>query len=64
MAEISQLHPSAIIVQPEGEELRKIYLLVSPQEETLVSEHFLTWQKACLHWELELGEALPPYHFI
>lgn len=63
-AEISQLHPSVMVVEPEGEELRKIYLLLSLQEEALVAEQFLTWQESSSYWELQLGEPLPPYHFI
>lgn len=62
--EISELYPSAVVVEPEGEELRKIHLLLSLQEETLVAEQFLGWQEVCSSWELQLGEALPPYHFI
>ncbi|MDF5733107.1 MAG: GvpL/GvpF family gas vesicle protein [Rhizonema sp. PD38] len=60
---ITQIYKSAIVVQPEGEEAR-IYLLVSRQDEPLLTEQFLTWQKACSHWELQLEFALPPYHFI
>lgn len=58
---ITQIHESKI-VQQEGKETR-IYLLVSSQDEML-TEQFLTWQEACPRWELQLGEALPPYHFI
>jgi hypothetical protein len=60
---ITQIYKSAIVVQPQGEEAR-IYLLVSRQDEPLLAEQFLAWQKACSRWELQLGEALPPYHFI
>ena len=60
---ITQIYKSAIVVQPQAEEAR-IYLLVSRQDEPLLAEQFLAWQKACSRWELQLGEALPPYHFI
>ncbi|NEU74314.1 hypothetical protein PI95_017545 [Hassallia byssoidea VB512170] len=60
---ITQIYKSAIVVQPQGEEAR-IYLLVSCQDEPLLAEQFLAWQKACSRWELQLGLALPPYHFI
>ncbi|MBD2773088.1 GvpL/GvpF family gas vesicle protein [Iningainema tapete] len=60
---ITQIYKSAIVVQPQGEEAR-IFLLVSRQDEPLLAEQFLTWQQACSRWELQLGEALPPYHFI
>ena len=60
---ITQIYKSAIVVQPQGEEAR-IYLLVSRQDEPLLAEQFLAWQLACDRWELQLGLALPPYHFI
>lgn len=60
---ITQIYKSAIVVQPQSEEAR-IYLLVSRQDEPLLAEQFLAWQKACSCWELHLGLALPPYHFI
>jgi hypothetical protein len=60
---ITQIYKSAIVVQPQGEEAR-IYLLVSRQDEPLLAEQFLAWQKMCFRWELQLGEALPPYDFI
>lgn len=58
---IAQIYKSAA-VKSESEEAR-IYLLVDRQEEPLLTEQFLAWQKACPRWELLLGEALPPYHF-
>ena len=63
-AEIKELHPTAVIMEPEGEELRKVHLLIGFQEESLLAEQFLTWQEFCSYWELQLGGALPPYHFI
>ncbi|MEH2454380.1 GvpL/GvpF family gas vesicle protein [Nostoc sp.] len=60
---ITQIYKSAIVIQPQGEEAR-IYLLVSRQDEPLLAEQFLAWQLACDRWELQLGLALPPYHFI
>jgi hypothetical protein len=60
---ITQIYKSAIVVQPQSEEAR-IYILVNRQDEPLLTEQFLAWQKACSHWELQLGLALPPYHFI
>ena len=61
--QITEIYKSAIVDRPENEATR-IYLLVSIQEENILAEQFLTWQKACPRWELQLGEALPPYHFI
>ncbi|MBD2181192.1 GvpL/GvpF family gas vesicle protein [Aerosakkonema funiforme] len=60
---ITEIYTSAIIVPSPGEESR-IYLLVSRQDELLLEAHFCTWQRACPRWQLQLGEAAPPYHFI
>ncbi|MFN6494770.1 GvpL/GvpF family gas vesicle protein [Nostoc sp. DedQUE03] len=59
---ITQIHESKI-VQKEGKETR-IYLLVSSQNESLLTAQLLAWQEACPRWELQLGEPLPPYDFI
>ncbi|MFN6501543.1 MAG: GvpL/GvpF family gas vesicle protein [Nostoc sp. DedQUE01] len=59
---ITQIHESKIVKQ-EGKETR-IYLLVSSQNESLLTAQVLAWQEACPRWELQLGEALPPYEFI
>lgn len=63
VAQITEIYKSAIVVKPENEAAR-IYLLVSRTEETLLTKQFLDWQNACPRWQLQLGEALPPYHFI
>jgi Gas vesicle synthesis protein GvpL/GvpF len=60
---ISNINQMPVLIQEQEEELR-IYLLVSHQETTLLSEQFLTWQQTCPRWNLFLGEGLPPYHFI
>lgn len=60
---ITQVYPSAIITEPQ-EEKQRIYLLVDSANSSQLTEQFLAWQKACPRWELQLGEALPPYHFI
>lgn len=60
---ITQIYKSAIIVQSQSEEVQ-IYLLVNRQDEPLLAEQFSAWQKVCSRWQLQLGEALPPYHFI
>lgn len=61
--QITEIYKSAIVVKPENEAAR-IYVLVSRENEHLLAEQFLTWQKACPSWELQLGEAVAPYHFI
>lgn len=60
---ITDIHKSAIIFPTQGEDAR-IFLLVNQTEENLLKTQFRNWQRACPRWELQLGEALPPYHFI
>ncbi|MEC4815606.1 MAG: GvpL/GvpF family gas vesicle protein [Scytonema sp. PMC 1069.18] len=60
---MSQLYQSTVVAQPQGEE-QQIYLLVNSQDEALLIEQILNWQQDCLHWQLHLGGAFPPYHFI
>ena len=59
---ITKHYPSAIIKQLE--QGWQVYLLIDHQQKALVIEQFLGWQLACPCWELQIGEALPPYHFI
>lgn len=61
--QITEIYKSAIVVKPENEAAR-IYICVSFEEENILAEQFITLQKACPRWELQLTEALPPYHFI
>lgn len=60
---ITEIYKSAIIVPSQNEEMR-IYLLVSQIDQPFLKAHFSYWQQACPRWELQLGEASPPYHFI
>ena len=59
---VSQSYSSTRIITAPGTESR-IYLLVDFQEEPLLIEQVLRWQKACPRWELQLGQVSPPYHF-
>ena len=52
------------IVEPTPDREGQIYILVNRQEESLLLERYQTWQETCPHWEVQLGEALPPYHFL
>ena len=61
--QITEIYKSAIVVKPENEAAR-IYICVSLEEENILAEQFMTLQKACPRWELQVTEALPPYHFI
>lgn len=48
-------------IKADGE---KVYLLIERQHENLLVEQLHLWQAAISYWHLELGEALPPYHFL
>ncbi len=60
---VTESYQSTIIIASPGAESR-IYLLVYYQDEPLLTNHFLNWQKACPRWQLQLGKISPPYHFI
>jgi hypothetical protein len=44
--------------------VERIYILSDRQYEPLLQDWVKTWQSFCPRWELSLGEALPPYHFV
>jgi hypothetical protein len=44
--------------------IERIYILSSRQDEILLYDWVKTWQSMCPQWELSLGQALPPYHFV
>lgn len=61
--QVTQLYPEAIATELEDQSHR-IFLLAPMQEEPLLYERFQEWQQTCSAWELQLGDALPPYHFV
>jgi hypothetical protein len=63
MQAIGQVYPTAIAAEQANGEQR-IYLLVDRREEPTLQQHWQNWQNLCSHWHLQLGEALPPYHFV
>ncbi|MCC5617693.1 GvpL/GvpF family gas vesicle protein [Nostoc sp. CHAB 5836] len=60
---IKEIYQSSAIVQDHAEEVR-LHLLVDHHDKALLLKQVLTLQKKCSHWNLILGEPLPPYHFI
>lgn len=44
--------------------VERIYVLSDRQDEVLLYDWVTSWQSLCPHWELNLGQALPPYHFV
>lgn len=45
-------------------DIERIYLLGDRQSEPLLPTSLKTWRLHSAHWELILGEPLPPYHFV
>lgn len=60
---ISNVYPDYRVTEAK-EDVEKLYLLVDRQQETALYQHLQNWQNHCTHWEITLGEALPPYHFV
>lgn len=60
---ISRFYPEWIHTDP-SDGVERIYLLSDRQTLPALYEYVSIWQAQCPHWELSLGEALPPYHFV
>lgn len=60
---ITEIYQSSVVIQQQAEEVRA-YLLVNRDDKALLLDRILSWQQYCPHWNLILGESLPPYHFI
>lgn len=63
LTEIEQTYPDTMR-KAGADGVEKLYLLVNKQEEMELYQHLDEWQQHYPHWELGLGEALPPYHFV
>ncbi|KAM3092238.1 GvpL/GvpF family gas vesicle protein [Phormidesmis sp. 146-12] len=63
MSAIAQFYPDRILTEAKAG-VEKLYLLADRQQEATLYDRLQTWQNECSHWELMLGEALPPYHFV
>jgi Gas vesicle synthesis protein GvpL/GvpF len=63
MAAIAQCYPDRILTEAKGG-VEKLYLLADRQQEATLYDRLQNWQNQSSQWELMLGEALPPYHFV
>jgi hypothetical protein len=61
---IARSYPNPFISKSQDDAPQRIYLLVHRQEEVMLMQHLQEWQNHCACWQLQLGEALPPYHFV
>ncbi len=59
---IAKSYPS-IFIGSSSESEERIYILANHPDESQLREDLQTWQQTCPHWQIELGEALPPYRF-
>jgi len=62
--EFASKNHHSVIVEPTPEGEGKIYLLLNLQDQTIILELYHTFQRNCTHWQVQLGESLPPYHFL
>ncbi len=60
---IAQTYSPNLLTNLE-KEVPQIYILASLHDKALLRQHFQTWQNYCQTWEMELGEAIPPYDFL
>ncbi len=60
---IMESYPQAVFAAA-AENWQKVYFLERQPQEPILVQRVQLWQTACPHWELQLGGALPPYHFV
>jgi hypothetical protein len=60
---ITEVYQTSAIAQDFGEEVR-VYLLIDHHDKAVLLQQVLSWQEKCPHWHFNLGEPLPPYHFV
>lgn len=60
---IEQDYPHIIPGETQNN-LQRLYFLAPRSETALLQERYHHWQQACPRWEVNLGEPLPPYHFV
>lgn len=63
LAAIAHHYPDHIVSETRSG-VEKLYLLLNRQDEDGLYERLQEWQDQSSQWQLMLGEALPPYHFV
>lgn len=61
---IKEHFPEAVPGKETNDGIERFYLLSAQQNAAQIQAHLQQWQQRCHCWELSLGEALPPYHFV
>ncbi|NEQ24964.1 MAG: gas vesicle protein, partial [Microcoleus sp. SIO2G3] len=60
---IAQTYP-VVTGEPQDDGLERLYLLVDRSLEAQLQQQYQQWQSQSSLWQLSLGTALPPYHFV
>jgi hypothetical protein len=60
---VTQAYPQFVTSETQAE-VETVYLLAKREEEPQLHQAFREWQNQCPSWQMTLGEALPPYHFM
>jgi hypothetical protein len=63
IAAIAQTYPNWVRGDAQ-DGIERLYILGDRQADSTLQQHIQTWQTQAAYWELSLGEALPPYHFV
>jgi hypothetical protein len=61
---ISEYYPDFTRGGAANDGTERIYLLSAQQEEPQLHQHLKNWQHQWHYWQVNLGEPLPPYHFV
>jgi hypothetical protein len=61
---ISQSYPQSIVSAAPESRVKRAYLLVPRQDAFKLEEQVFRWCTQLSRWQLELGQPLPPYHFV
>ena len=61
---IAQTYTPVITSDAQNDNIERLYLLIDRQSEPELLTHLQSWRSLCPGWQLELSEALPPYHFV
>lgn len=61
---IARKYLDDIIIEETQANIHRIYLLIPQGEVSLLWENLESWQKTYPTWQLNIGEPLPPYHFV
>ncbi len=60
---IAQMYPGAVYSAVK-DDVERVHLFVPRRLELALLEQLSEWQGRSPHWQVELSEALPPYHFV